>query len=105
MAGNRFYIGKREELEEDLWVWISDKIPPAPEGQKCEDDNHVEYAEDMAGDPDDKATTFLYRIEGGHVCYTYVCKECGERGDPEYLADNDYPQTSGGYAVTPTHCT
>lgn len=108
---NRFYIGKREQFDLDgsLDEWIAEKVPPPPEGTRCEDDQHMgEGDEDWDEEADSflraKATTFLYRIEDGHVCYTYVCDECGERGDPEYLADQEYPVTESGYAVAPRHC-
>lgn len=104
---NRFYIGKKEPDElEDLEEWIADRVPlPPPEGTLCEDERHETelFDEDEEGIRP-PATTFVYRIEDGHVCYTYVCDDCGERADPEYLADQDYPVTDGGYAVTPRHC-
>lgn len=103
----RFYIGKKAQEEfDDLEEWIAARIPlPPPEGTRCEDDQH----ETEEFDVDDEsirpsATTYLYRIEDGHVCYTYVCKECGERADEGYLGDHDYPTTQGGYAVVPKHC-
>lgn len=106
----RLYIGKRElsDLGDDVEAWLVDKIPPPPPGTMCEDDRHDEdcYERDEGLEESLRAlaTTYLYRIEDGHVCYTYVCDECGERADPEYLADQEYPTTKDGYAVTPRHC-
>lgn len=107
----RFYIGKKELEElEYLEEWIASRVPlPPPEGTRCEDDRHMgEDDEDWDEEEDTflraKATTYLYKIEDGHVCYTYVCEDCGERADPEYLGSHDYPTTQAGYAVVPKHC-
>ena len=105
MTRNRFYIGKRDDLD-NLEEWIYNKIPlPPPAETICEDDNHetAEFTEDDEAVPV-AATTYLYTIVDNHVCYTYVCETCGERADSEYLADNDYPQTKDGHAVAPKHC-
>jgi hypothetical protein len=97
----QFYIGKKEGEElQELEEWIADRIPPAPGGTLCEGDQH----EDDEGIRP-PATTYLYFITADqHVCYTYVCVDCGERADPEYLCDQEYPATGGGYAVVPQHC-
>lgn len=105
---NRFYIGKKDQADLGdgrLEEWITDRVPPPPEGTLCEYEQHEieEFDEDDEGIRP-PATTFLYRIEAGHVCYTYVCADRREREDPKYLADQDYPVTGGGYAVTPRHC-
>ena len=104
----RFYIGKREREDESLEVWIADKVLDAmPPGQVCECGVHAEHmADDYEGDCADGATTFSYRIEDEHVCYTYLCQSCADAQGlaEDYLADNDYPQTTGGYAVAPRHC-
>ncbi len=85
-----------EYFDEDLGEWLASKIPPVPKGQVCEANRCA-----IARTP---ATSYSYRIEGDHVCYAYICDDCQERCDPDYLVDNDYPTTSGGYAVVPTHC-
>ncbi len=104
---NRFYIGKRktEDLEH-LEEWISDRIPLPPKGTMCESDNHetAKFTEDDEAVPV-LATGHLYYIKDGHVCYTYVCDDCLERKVSEtYLADNTYPTTKDGHAVSPKHC-
>lgn len=109
---NRFYIGKKDADEYlgdgRLEEWINDRIPdPPPSGQKCECD--MGMCHEDGGDSAEcfrLATTSLYRIDGEHVCYTFVCRECMEANcNEEYLADcGEYPVTGGGYAVTPRHC-
>lgn len=94
----RLYIGKRE-----LSDLGGDVEPPPPPGTMCEDDDHYVRIDEVDAPPV-PATTYIYRIEDGHVYYTYVCAECGERADPDYLADQEYPTTKDGYAVAPRHC-
>lgn len=94
----------RGEIENDsstLEEWICDNIPPAPEGQKFEYSDH-----DWGEYPWGVATTFMYVIKDGHVCYTYLCEGCAEEylGE-EYLDPEEYPTTKDGYAVSPRHCT
>ncbi len=106
----RFYIGKKDQEDLDsLEEWIAARMPlPPPEGTECEDEAHVgdedKWDEELDTTRRAPATTYLYRIEDGHVCYTYVCEDCGERADDEYLGDHDYPTTPSGYAVVPKHC-
>lgn len=105
---NRFYIGKKDQadLDGNIEEWIAGKIPHPPSGQKCECDVSTCH------DPEETdiecfrlATMHLYQIKGDHVCYTFVCQDCCEANASEdYLADQDYPVTGGGYAVTPRHC-
>jgi hypothetical protein len=93
---NRFYIGKKDQADLDgtLEEWICHRIPPPPSGQKCESDDCSELAD-----------SHLYQIKGEHVCYTFVCWDCCEANASEdYLANQEYPVTEGGYAVTPRHC-
>ncbi|KKN41473.1 hypothetical protein LCGC14_0722870 [marine sediment metagenome] len=108
MSHNRFYIGKKDQADMDgtLEEWIDDKIPNPPEGTKCECDRGTCHdLEETDTECFRLATSYLYKIDGEHVCYTYVCFDCGETGcDDEYLADREYPVTGGGYAVTPRHC-
>lgn len=102
----RFYIGKQglDEIGSNLEEWLAGKIPSPPIGTLCEDDQHDTWIDEVDAPPVE-ATTYIYRIEDGHVCYTYVCDECDERADPEYLVDVEYPITQDGYAVAPKHCT
>ncbi len=98
----RLYIGKKYEdgdhYEEDIWNFLSDRVLPISEGQLCE-------AEQCMGIPRNPAETFLYTIEDGHVCYTYVCDPCGEvTADECYLSDREYPTTQDGYAIVPSRC-
>lgn len=109
----RFYIGKKDmdDIGDNLEAWIADRVPAPPDGLRCEADV-CRGQEDAVSDEWDEdgtamrpvATTFLYRIEDGHVCYTHVCETCGEGADQGYLGDNEYPVTAGGYAVAPRHC-
>ena len=106
---NRFYIGKKDQADLDgsLEEWIAGKIPSPPAETKCECDRGT--CHDPEEEPDTPcfrlATTYLYQIDGDHVCYTFACQECMEaNADEEYLADEEYPVTGGGYAVTPRHC-
>ena len=104
---NRFYIGKKDQADLDgtLEEWVCDKVPDAPPGQKCECDAKDCHAEEAGTECFRFATSYLWRIDGQHVCYTFVCMDCEERvGDADYLADQDYPVTGSGYAVTPRHC-
>lgn len=106
----RLYIPKDSDLgdlDSDLGAWIADKIPPVPKGLRCEAPNCVSQEYEVEGADEDVrplATSYSYRIEGDHVCYAYICDDCQESCDPDYLFDNDYPTTSGGYAVVPTRC-
>jgi hypothetical protein len=112
MTAQRFYIGKKdiEDIAEDLEMWIADRVPPAPSGTRCEHDPC--YGQEDGEEFDEGgtamrplATSFVYRIEGDHVCYTWVCETCSAHANESYLADLDsFPTTSGGYAVTPRHC-
>lgn len=106
---NRFKVRTRKgelrpEVEDDsssLEEWICDKIPPVPEGQKCEHERHM-----WDEDPEGVASTFMYVIEGDHVCYSYLCDSCGEGYvSDDYLEVENYPTTKDGYAVSPRHCT
>ncbi len=104
---NRFYNGKKDQadLDGDLEEWIDDKIPFPPAGTKCECDAEDCHAEEVGTECFSFAKSYLYRIDGEHVCYTYVCMDCEERtADDAYLADQEYPVTGAGYAVTPRHC-
>ena len=102
-ATKRLYIGKKYEsdsayYEEEVWNFLSGRVLPIPEGQLCE-------AEQCTGLPRNPAETFLYTIEDGHVCYTYVCDYCGEAtADECYLSEHEYPTTQDGYAVVARHC-
>lgn len=103
----RFYIGKKdpEDLAGRLEEWINDKIPNPPAGQKCQCDAKECHTEEPDTECFRPATSYLYRINGEHMCYTYVCRDCGDaNGTDDYLADQEYPVTGGGYAVTPRHC-
>ena len=80
--------------DENLGEWIDSRIPPIPLGTTCEKDG-------CSGE----ARTYLWTVEGDHVCFTYVCYDCGdvaEMYDP--MSPEDYPTTEAGYAIAPTHC-
>lgn len=103
----RFYIGKEEIEDGGLEVWIADRVLAAmPPGQICECDVHDDHrGEDYEGNCADPSTSYSYRIDADHVCYTYLCEPCAEATTTDdYLADYGYPQTAGGYAVVPRHC-
>lgn len=108
MSKNRFYIGKQEMEDESLEVWVADRVLASkPEGQVCECSLHPDHYNGDIRDEKctDVATSHSYRIDEGHVCYTYLCEPCAEaQCSEEYLADYEYPQTAGGYAVVPKHC-
>ncbi len=102
----RLYIGKKYEdgdhYEEDIWDFLSDRVLPVPNATFCEYDEGL----GCMGVPPNLATTFVYVIKDGHVCYTYVCEPCAE-----VLVDNmsgvepgEYPTTQDGYASVPRHC-
>ena len=109
---DRFYVGKKApaDLADDLEEWITDRIPPVSGGLRCESDfcNGQDWNDEFDEDGTALrpiATTFVYRIDDKHICYTYVCDDCGERASDSYIADVDaVPTTSSGYAVTPKHC-
>ena len=88
-----------EDGYDDLGEWVADKIPlPPPEGTLCEREHS-----DWPSPP--LATTYLWRIKDGHVCYSYVCEDCGwDVADGEGPDPEDYPTTKDGYAVVPRHC-
>ena len=108
VSKRRFYMKKFNEYgdnDEDLLEWLDKKIPPVPEGLRCEaDDCHGQEELDDLEAPRPLATSYSYRIEDGHVCYSYICDTCQDYCAEDYLSDNDYPTTSGGYAVAPQHC-
>ena len=103
----RFYMKKFSEYgddDEDLLEWLDERIPPVPEGLRCEaDDCYGLEKIDEVFRP--LATSYSYKIKDGHVCYSYICDTCGEVCSETYLSDNESPSTEGGYAVTPQHCT
>ncbi len=93
----KLYIGKREMEEEDLMNFLETRALPVPDGQLCEQGN--------CGPEMDPATTYLYHIKDGHVCWEWVCEDCMESAsDENYMADHEWPQTNDGYAVAPKHC-
>lgn len=106
----RFYVGKKDmdDIGGDLEEWITNRVPPVPDGLRCEadvceNDEVDEEGSQLRG----LAQTFFYRIEGNHICYTYVCESCGEQASDSYLADfesGEIPTTKGGYAAAPRHC-
>ena len=115
--GKRFYIGKKEPeaFLENLDEWLADKIPLAPPGTACECDKErhehaagtVETALDVFVNVDCPLTadSYSYRVEGDHVCYTWLCTPCVEATtSDDYLGDVEFPVTAGGYAVSPRHC-
>lgn len=110
MSKNRFYIGQKEDANEDgeLEMWVADKVPSAPDGQVCGCERHDCHAiEDAYAPCKAEADSFVWRIEGDHVCYTYRCEACSENGSSDtYLADlgGNYPTTKDGYAAVPRHC-
>ena len=91
----------------DLHEWISDKIPPMPEGQLCEEheDKDASKGETKPLSAPAEDSYFIWRIEGNHVCYSYLCENCynnlnlDESPNPE-----TYPTTKEGYAIAPKHC-
>jgi len=85
--------------DESLHLWIDDKIPmPPPDGQRCE------LLEVHEGEELPTATAYMWKIEGDHVCYSYVCEGCEETLDFDSPDPEEYPTTDGGYAVAPRHC-
>lgn len=100
-----------DDGEEDLSEWVSSRIPPVPSGRFCEDQNcaarqaEFEDGEEREFSPE-LATTYVWRIEGGHVCFTYVCDRCdaAAEGELEAVEPGEYPTTDAGYAVAPSHC-
>lgn len=102
----RFYIGKKIIDDGSLEEWIADKILPVPEGRVCECDAHSKHNDDLEGSCAALAETYIYRIEGSHVCYLYLCEPCFDSSNvsEDYLGDNEYPVSSDGYALAPKHC-
>ena len=107
----RFYIGKKEDYFEDLEEWISDKIgsPPPETWCECKPDLYDEANAEVKLEHgcEGKADTYMYHIEGEHICYTWLCTPCMESQVSEtYLGDyeGDIPVTAGGYAAAPRHC-
>ncbi len=114
MRAQRFYIGKKdpeEYADGSLEEWIADRIPSPPPGTICECkvegtkpsfDAHHHDGEVVCTEI---ASSYLYVIKDGHVCYRYVCFGCEEaQASDDYLFDVEYPTTESGYAVTPAHC-
>ena len=102
------------EGDDSLHVWISDNIPPMPEGQLCEQHEEIvserndEYDEDAPLSAPAEEPFYMWVIEGNHVCYTYLCSACyGSLGldSCEAPAAAEYPTTVRGNAVAPTRCT
>ena len=97
MSAKKLYIGKKEMEEEDFMAFLEARALPVPVGTLCEDGT--------CGPEVSLATTYLYRIKDGHVCWTWVCEPCQESVvDGDYMADHEWPQTQDGYAVAPRHC-
>lgn len=101
----RIYIPKgelNEQKVEDLAVWIADRIPSPPAGQRCEDDT----CHSQVDGEQPLAESFSFRIENSHICFSFVCADCQERltAADEYIAEN-YPEGEGGYVLVPKHCT
>ena len=104
----RFEFG---DGSDDLHEWISNRIPPMPEGQMCEEHEEIVSKRNKEEDAHEplsslaKHNFFVWRVEGDHVCYSYLCESCynslnlDEGIDPE-----TYPTTKEGYAVSPKHC-
>ena len=117
--------GGGSSLEE----WIDDSIPPVPPGTLCEAKRCVQLRycgkqvtknlycigkSDHEGDceyigsPEIRpfAESYFWVVTDGHVCYSYICWECGEQkaGEFDPLDPGDYPTTDAGYAITPTRC-
>ncbi len=116
MRAKRFYIGKKaiEEYVENIEEWIADKVGDPPPGTACECDKD-KHAHESEPDAEDMvtiidcpvaATSYSYRIDGEHICYTWLCQRCAEETtSDDYLGDVDaIPTTAGGYAVAPVHC-
>jgi hypothetical protein len=82
---------------EELWEWIHEKIPPAPEGQLCEGEHDDEEFRPLA-------TGYSWRIREGHVCYSYICEGCESRLSEDGPEPEEYPTTETGYAMAPQHC-
>lgn len=112
----RFYIGKKdiEEYVENIEEWIAERIGDPPPGTACECDKE-RHAHESEADMYDMVTiidcptpadSYSYRIEGDHICYSWLCTPCMEATTSEdYLGDVDaVPTTEGGYAVAPRHC-
>lgn len=103
------YIPKGEldkNKVEALAVWVADNVPPAPEGQLCESENCLGM-EGIEAERPLADGSFSFRVEEGHVCYSYVCQSCQDSLTPpeEYIDETGYPSGAGGYAVSPKHCT
>ncbi len=102
----RIYIPKGELDEQkvqDLAVWVSDRIPEPPDGQLCESEHCHGMFDEESKRP--LAKDFSFRIENGHICYSYICSDCQEylTAADEYIAEN-YPEGEGNYAPIPKHC-
>ena len=106
----------REEFEysnfDDIGEWIDSHVPDVPTGQLCEEEECA-YLEGYAilEDPDIEsqrplATSYIYVVQGDHVCYTYVCWDCSAVmcDSLEPVDVEDYPTTDSGYAISPKHC-
>ena len=116
MSDKRFYIGAKgfEDYMDTIEEWIADRIGNPPAGAACECDterhSHVAGADGdymvTIIDCPDSADTHSYRIEGDHICYSWLCTPCMEATTSEdYMGDIDaVPATAGGYAVVPRHC-
>lgn len=91
----------REEIyeTEDLWEWIDQKIPPVPAGQLCEHDDEHKHDEERP-----PATTYSWRLDDGHICYSYICEPCHSMLPEDGPDPEGYPTTESGYAVEPKHC-
>ena len=101
--------------DDDLHEWITDNIPDMPEGQLCEKHEEIQLANATEFDDDNEAIIersapaesgyYVWMIEDGHICYTYLCENCCDSMDLDHGASaEDYPTTASGYAVAPTHC-
>ena len=97
-------VEENEFFEETLWDYIVSKVPPPAPEQQCEAERHNETAH--LGGVAAWATTFVYTIQGDHICYTYVCWECAENsvGGFESPTPRDVPTMGGGYIQEPVHC-
>jgi len=111
MSKNRFYIGQNPDANEDgnLEEWVSSRIPNPPAGTLCECEHDVCHEDDYRSEDDsgcaNEAVAHLYRIEGNHVCYTFMCDQCVEcQASEDWMEGMEYPTTGDGYAVVPKYC-
>lgn len=113
MRAKRFYIGKKdiEEYVDGIEEWVAEKIGDPPPGTICECSIVRVYGVSKHEHDGEVACTqiassYSYRIEGDHICYTWLCQRCMEETtSDDYLGDVDaIPTTKSGYAVAPVHC-